>query len=100
MLDEPTNHLDIPSKETLEEAVRAFQGEPLPDLPPLLVTGALVPLLLTHGHAHIHGDAKRQVQCHGGNLLPQKLTWDGGAPASPLIVYALPRSTVRATAWL
>lgn len=27
MLDEPTNHLDIPSKETLEEAVRAFQGE-------------------------------------------------------------------------
>ena len=27
MLDEPTNHLDIPSKETLEEAVRTFQGE-------------------------------------------------------------------------
>jgi hypothetical protein len=27
VLDEPTNHLDIPSKETLEEAVRAFQGE-------------------------------------------------------------------------
>ncbi|KAI3431868.1 hypothetical protein D9Q98_010619 [Chlorella vulgaris] len=26
VLDEPTNHLDIPSKETLEEAVRAFQG--------------------------------------------------------------------------
>ena len=26
MLDEPTNHLDIPSKETLEEAIRAFQG--------------------------------------------------------------------------
>lgn len=26
-LDEPTNHLDIPSKETLEEAVRAFEGE-------------------------------------------------------------------------
>ena len=27
VLDEPTNHLDIPSKETLEEAVRAFEGE-------------------------------------------------------------------------
>lgn len=26
VLDEPTNHLDIPSKETLEEAVRAFEG--------------------------------------------------------------------------
>ena len=26
VLDEPTNHLDIPSKETLEEALRAFQG--------------------------------------------------------------------------
>lgn len=26
MLDEPTNHLDIPSKETLEQAIRAFQG--------------------------------------------------------------------------
>ena len=26
ILDEPTNHLDIPSKETLEEAVRAFEG--------------------------------------------------------------------------
>ena len=27
VLDEPTNHLDIPSKETLEEAVRTFEGE-------------------------------------------------------------------------
>lgn len=27
VLDEPTNHLDIPSKETLEEALQAFQGE-------------------------------------------------------------------------
>ncbi|KAL6767319.1 hypothetical protein ACKKBF_B34805 [Auxenochlorella protothecoides x Auxenochlorella symbiontica] len=26
VLDEPTNHLDIPSKETLEEALQAFQG--------------------------------------------------------------------------
>eukprot|EP00208_Stichococcus_sp_RCC1054_P004289 CAMPEP_0206141502 /NCGR_PEP_ID=MMETSP1473-20131121/13139_1 /ASSEMBLY_ACC=CAM_ASM_001109 /TAXON_ID=1461547 /ORGANISM="Stichococcus sp, Strain RCC1054" /LENGTH=931 /DNA_ID=CAMNT_0053536099 /DNA_START=181 /DNA_END=2976 /DNA_ORIENTATION=+ len=26
VLDEPTNHLDIPSKETLEAAIRAFQG--------------------------------------------------------------------------
>ena len=26
ILDEPTNHLDIPSKETLEEAVRTFEG--------------------------------------------------------------------------
>lgn len=26
ILDEPTNHLDIPSKETLEEAVRWFEG--------------------------------------------------------------------------
>ena len=26
VLDEPTNHLDIPSKETLEEAVRTFEG--------------------------------------------------------------------------
>lgn len=26
VLDEPTNHLDIPSKETLEEALRGFQG--------------------------------------------------------------------------
>lgn len=26
VLDEPTNHLDIPSKETLEEALRSFQG--------------------------------------------------------------------------
>ncbi|GAB4823640.1 hypothetical protein N2152v2_010686 [Parachlorella kessleri] len=26
VLDEPTNHLDIPSKETLEEAIRAFEG--------------------------------------------------------------------------
>ena len=26
VLDEPTNHLDIPTKETLEEAVRSFQG--------------------------------------------------------------------------
>ena len=26
VLDEPTNHLDIPSKETLEEAVRSFEG--------------------------------------------------------------------------
>jgi ATPase subunit of ABC transporter with duplicated ATPase domains len=26
VLDEPTNHLDIPSKETLEEALRAFGG--------------------------------------------------------------------------
>eukprot|EP00879_Flechtneria_rotunda_P011902 GHRR01012431.1.p1 GENE.GHRR01012431.1~~GHRR01012431.1.p1 ORF type:complete len:661 (+),score=250.45 GHRR01012431.1:1092-3074(+) len=26
ILDEPTNHFDIPSKETLEEAVRAFEG--------------------------------------------------------------------------
>ena len=26
VLDEPTNHLDIPSKETLEEAVQAFEG--------------------------------------------------------------------------
>jgi ATPase subunit of ABC transporter with duplicated ATPase domains len=26
ILDEPTNHLDIPSKETLEEAVKAFEG--------------------------------------------------------------------------
>jgi ATPase subunit of ABC transporter with duplicated ATPase domains len=26
VLDEPTNHLDIPSKETLEQAIRAFQG--------------------------------------------------------------------------
>ncbi|KAG2431609.1 hypothetical protein HYH02_013302 [Chlamydomonas schloesseri] len=26
VLDEPTNHLDIPSKETLEEAIRSFQG--------------------------------------------------------------------------
>jgi ATPase subunit of ABC transporter with duplicated ATPase domains len=26
ILDEPTNHLDIPSKETLEEAVRCFEG--------------------------------------------------------------------------
>jgi len=26
VLDEPTNHLDIPSKETLEEAVRLFEG--------------------------------------------------------------------------
>jgi ATP-binding cassette subfamily F protein 3 len=26
MLDEPTNHLDIPAKETLEEALKAFDG--------------------------------------------------------------------------
>jgi hypothetical protein len=26
VLDEPTNHLDIPSKETLEEAIRCFEG--------------------------------------------------------------------------
>lgn len=26
VLDEPTNHLDIPTKETLEEAVRSFEG--------------------------------------------------------------------------
>ena len=26
VLDEPTNHLDIPSKETLESALREFQG--------------------------------------------------------------------------
>lgn len=26
VLDEPTNHLDIPSKETLEEAIRLFEG--------------------------------------------------------------------------
>lgn len=26
MLDEPTNHLDIPAKETLEEALRHFDG--------------------------------------------------------------------------
>lgn len=30
VLDEPTNHLDIPSKETLEEALQAFQGELFP----------------------------------------------------------------------
>ena len=26
VLDEPTNHLDIPAKETLEEALRSFEG--------------------------------------------------------------------------
>lgn len=26
VLDEPTNHLDIPSKETLEQAIRTFEG--------------------------------------------------------------------------
>lgn len=26
LLDEPTNHLDIPAKETLEEAIRAYEG--------------------------------------------------------------------------
>ena len=33
VLDEPTNHLDIPSKETLEEAVRTFEGEPIGSRP-------------------------------------------------------------------
>ena len=28
VLDEPTNHLDIPSKETLEEAIRLFVSSP------------------------------------------------------------------------
>ncbi|EFN51164.1 hypothetical protein CHLNCDRAFT_28318, partial [Chlorella variabilis] len=54
VLDEPTNHLDIPSKETLEEAVRAFEGSVI---------------AVSHDRYFLRRIATRIVTVQGGKLV-------------------------------
>ncbi|KAL4439755.1 hypothetical protein ABPG75_002756 [Micractinium tetrahymenae] len=54
VLDEPTNHLDIPSKETLEEAVRAFEGSVI---------------AVSHDRYFLRRIATRIVTVEGGKLV-------------------------------
>lgn len=98
VLDEPTNHLDIPSKETLEEAVRTFEGgwvrqvksRPLPGCPagcPVSAGSSAVPAC---GRAHQHtlaaGAAGKSMP------LPPPLT------TPPPILPALARTALHCTA--
>lgn len=54
VLDEPTNHLDIPSKETLEEAVRCFEGSVI---------------AVSHDRYFLRRIATRIVTVQGGKLV-------------------------------
>ena len=67
ILDEPTNHLDIPSKETLEEAVRGFQGSVI---------------AVSHDRYFLRRIATRILQVEGGQFVDFQVR--GGAPR-PLV---------------
>ena len=54
LLDEPTNHLDIPSKEMLEDAIRAYEG---------------AALIVSHDRYFISKVANRIVEIRDGELI-------------------------------
>ncbi len=59
ILDEPTNHLDLPARESLEEALKEFDG---------------TVLFVSHDRYFISALAERVVEIEGGKLL----SYDGG----------------------
>ncbi|KIY91540.1 hypothetical protein MNEG_16424 [Monoraphidium neglectum] len=73
ILDEPTNHLDIPSKETLEEAVRCFEG---------------AVIAVSHDRYFLRQIATRILQVEGGQFVdfqqaPALLLVAAGLPSAP-----------------